>query len=277
MLGQLQKSFMVTVQDTQTYVMDDGEGVPTLFLHGIPDSADMWRSVVKEMRGTVRAITPDLPGFGRSVVPTSYYMPSLEGMASWVNALLDALAIDEPVNLVTTDLGGTFGIAFAVKYPQRVRRLALVGATNFFPAYRWHQMAKILRTPVVGEVALSMMNYNMFKKSVVDVNHHDPFFTDDILRPSYEMGLAKPSVRTNMLRYYRMLDPKHFAAWQEGLKAFTANVPMLILWGDQDPYIEPHFAERYGAQEVHHFPEYGHWIAMQAPQMVAEHLKRFFA
>lgn len=276
MIGAIKQTTMLKVKDTQTYVVDEGQGTPTVFLHGVPDSADMWRPLMDALRGEGRLIAVDLPGFGRSVIP-EHYAPSLDQMVDWVNALLDALHFTEPVNLVTTDLGGTFGIAFAVKHPERVRRLALVGATNFFPDYQWHQMAKLLRTPLVGEVSMALMNYRMFKKSVLDVNHNDPFFTDDLLRPTYERGLAKSSVRHIMLRYYRALDPKQFAGWQAGLQAMTARVPMLILWGDQDPYIEPRFAERYGAQEVHHFAEYGHWISMQAPQMVAEHLKRFFA
>src|SRR5262245_30154423 len=127
-------TYRLDVEDTRTYVADEGEGVPTLFLHGIPDSADMWRGIIAEMGGTVRAIAVDLPGYGRSDIPPGY-APSLDKMASWVKALLHALDIHEPINLVTTDLGGTFGIAFAVRYPERVRRLALVGATNFFPDY----------------------------------------------------------------------------------------------------------------------------------------------
>jgi pimeloyl-ACP methyl ester carboxylesterase len=269
-------SYMLDVENTQTYVVDEGQGVPTLLIHGIPDSADMWGDIIAEMRGSVRAIAVDLPGYGRSIILPGY-SPTLEKMASWVNALLDALNIREPINLVTTDLGGTFGIAFAVRHPERVRRLALVGATNFFPDYQWHRMAKMLRTPLLGEAAMSMMSYSTFKKSVLDSNSHDPVFTDDLLRHTYELGFAKPFVRTMTLRYYRALDPRQFAAWQPGLKALVEHVPMLILWGDRDPYIAPMYAERYGAQEVHHFAEYGHWIAMQNPPLMAQHLKRFFS
>lgn len=276
MQAQKETTYMLDVLDTKTYVVDEGQGVPTLFLHGIPDSVEMWRGIMDEMHGSFRCIAADLPGYGRSVIPPNY-APTLEGMAEWVNALLDALHIHEPINLVTTDLGGTFGIAFAVKHVERVRNLALVGATNFFPDYQWHRMAKLLRAPFLGEFAMSMMSYNTFKKSVQDTNANDPFFTDTVLKNTYDMGFAKPSVRTVTLRYYRVLEPKQFAAWQPGLKTLTERVPMLILWGDKDPYIDPVFAERYEAKEVIHFAEYGHWIAMQNPPMIAQHLKRFFS
>jgi pimeloyl-ACP methyl ester carboxylesterase len=52
---------------------------------------------------------------------------------------------------------------------------------------------------------------------------------------------------------------------------------MLILWGDQDPFIKPNYADRYGAREVEHFPQYGHWIAVEAPDMVTARLVKFFA
>jgi pimeloyl-ACP methyl ester carboxylesterase len=47
--------------------------------------------------------------------------------------------------------------------------------------------------------------------------------------------------------------------------------------GDRDPFISPTFGDRYGAARVEHFANYGHWLAVEAPEVVAERLAGFFA
>jgi pimeloyl-ACP methyl ester carboxylesterase len=56
-----------------------------------------------------------------------------------------------------------------------------------------------------------------------------------------------------------------------------ARVPAIVLWGDRDPYIDKRFAGRFGAREVHHFPDAGHWLPIEDPGAVARHLLAFFA
>jgi pimeloyl-ACP methyl ester carboxylesterase len=46
--------------------------------------------------------------------------------------------------------------------------------------------------------------------------------------------------------------------------------PSLVLWGDKDPFAASTFAETFGAQEVHHFPTYSHWLPLESPTAYAE-------
>ncbi len=48
-------------------------------------------------------------------------------------------------------------------------------------------------------------------------------------------------------------------------------------WGDRNPYVAPRFADRYGAHEVHHYEQYGHWLAVEAPDEFALRLRAFLA
>ncbi|MGH2509541.1 MAG: alpha/beta fold hydrolase, partial [Ktedonobacteraceae bacterium] len=79
------------------------------------------------------------------------------------------------------------------------------------------------------------------------------------------------------LRLYRSISPKQFVRWEDRLRALTSKVPTLVLWGDQDPFIAPAYAERFGAGSVEHFPNNGHWLAIEAPSEVAQRLQAFFA
>ena len=74
----------VDVEGARIYVADEGKGQPVLFLHGNPDSADMWSGVIERLKDKYRCIAIDLPGFGRSEAPASFDA-SLESEAQFVD------------------------------------------------------------------------------------------------------------------------------------------------------------------------------------------------
>src|SRR5207244_3768585 len=57
------------------------------------------------------------------------------------------------VSLVMNDWGGV-GLAFAQRRPELIERLVLINTVAFLPGYRWHRIARIWRTPVLGELAM---------------------------------------------------------------------------------------------------------------------------
>ncbi|MGC8020658.1 alpha/beta fold hydrolase, partial [Salmonella enterica] len=77
-----------------------------------------------ELEDGFDCIAPDLPGFGESGLGAQTGT-SLDWAAQWVASLLDGLGIREPVNLVLHDVDGFIGLAFAVRHPERVRRVVI--------------------------------------------------------------------------------------------------------------------------------------------------------
>jgi pimeloyl-ACP methyl ester carboxylesterase len=260
----------VTVQGASIHLEDEGSGPPVLFLHGNPDSSILWRQVIKEIKPGFRCLAPDLPGFGRSSVPQNFHC-SLAEMAAFVDDLLKETRATDPVNLVVHDFGGPFGLAWAVKNPTKVRRLAILN-TIFTADYRWHLWGRIWRTPVLGELSLMTMNRWVFRKSM---RRSAPGLSDEHLRETY--ALITPATKKMILRLYRAADPENFKGWEEGLLQLTRQVPACVLWGDRDPYIASTFAERFGAKKIYHYPDHGHWLPVEAPQEVSARLTEFFA
>jgi len=260
----------ISVQGTRIFVQEEGTGTPTLFLHGNPDSSILWRGIIEKMKSGHRCLAPDLPGFGHSAVPDGFRF-SLSEMADFIDELVAALAISKPLNLVVHDFGGPYGLAWAVTNPEKVRRIAAIN-TSFFSDYKWHAWARVWRTPVLGE--LSMMSttwpafHSMMKKNA-------PGLSEDHVRETY--SLFTPKTRKMVLQLYRAVDPQRFETWAEQYMKLAATVPVCVLWGDRDPYISSSYAERFGAQRVWHFKEYGHWLPAEAPNEVALHLTEFFA
>jgi pimeloyl-ACP methyl ester carboxylesterase len=260
----------LTVHNVHVHLWDQGTGIPTLFLHGNPDTADLWSGVIAELQTRFRCIAPDLPGFGRSTAPADFDC-SLTHWAQFIDDLLAALRITEPINLVVHDLGGNIGLAWAATYPAKVRRLA-ISNTWFFADYRWHFWARVWRTPVLGELSTRLNNWWLFRH---ELRRGSPRLTTDHLRRTY--AHVTPSMLRMVLRSYRALDPAHMGAWEGRLLALTAQTPTCVLWGRRDPYIPDRFAERFGAQEVVYFPENGHWLPAEAPASVAHKLQLFLA
>lgn len=259
---------MVNALGVDTFVINEGFGQPVLFLHGAPDSADMWRGVIEQLNGRFHCIAPDLPGFGRSVAPDEFDF-SLDNQARWVDAVVETLNIRQPINLVMHDFGGHFGLAWAIKTPHKVRRL-VISNTNFFSDYQWHASARIFRTPVLGEIGITLTTY----KAMCDaMRTGSPNIAEEHIRHAFDQFTLP--VRKQMLRLYRASDPENFRGWEDQLPALTQRVPTMVLWGDQDPYAPTTYAERFGAQIVHHFPNCGHWVCVEAAAETAEKLHTF--
>jgi pimeloyl-ACP methyl ester carboxylesterase len=261
---------IVRVGDANIHVTEWGDGPPVLLLHGNPDSGIMWEGIADRLVGRCQCIAPDLPGFGHSEVPSGFH-PSLDGMAEFVEQFLVAAHVARPLDLITHDFGGPFGFAWAVKHPQAVRRLVAIN-TVFFSDYRWHFWARVWRTPILGELSMLAMNRPMFAQEIrrgskrIDQEHIDRTW-----------ALMTPRMKKEVLRLYRAADPVAFKTWESDFLALTRTKPTLAIWGDKDPYISPHFAERFNARRVVHLPQAGHWAPVEAPAECADAILQFFS
>jgi len=267
-------NLFVTAQNIKTRVKSTGSGQPVLFIHGNPDSADMWDEVIAHLLDGFRYLAVDLPGFGQSGAADQFDW-SVANRGKWVADVLDALNITEPAIIVAHDHGGPFGASFAVQYPERVKKLVLQN-TLFQSNYSWHIFGKLWRIPLVGEYLAFWQQYRItlpiafwyMKRGSPKLTN--AYITDLQKTWTWRMGRA-------MLAVYRASDPQVLAGWEEKLKALIDTKPTLVLWGDLDTYLPVRFAEEWkaaGAKLVR-FPDNGHWLAVEAPTEYAQHLSPF--
>jgi 3-oxoadipate enol-lactonase len=126
---------------------DVGRGPTLVFLHAFPFCREMWQPQRSRLEGEFRLIIPDLPGFGGSSGFVAE--PSIDQMAENTASLLDALGILGPVTLAGLSMGGYVALAFARKYPQRLRALILAN-TRAEPD---DETAKANRNRLIAEAA----------------------------------------------------------------------------------------------------------------------------
>ena len=255
------------MDQSSIFILTRGEGPPVLFVHGNPDSSDIWTPLIDRLPG-YRCVALDLPGFGRTNVPDNFHF-SLPELADFIERAVNQANITEPVHLVVHDFGGPFGFAWAVSHPEKVRSICVMN-TTFFSDYRWHRWAKVWRTPILGEISMATMNWPLFMKTMRQSLKN---VSDAHIRKTYDA--ITPQMKKTVLKLYRATDPENFKGWEDRLLALTARVPTLVLWGDRDPYISPRFAERFGATKVVHFAQTGHWLMLEHPDEVATEIKNF--
>ncbi len=99
-------------------------GRPTLLLHGWMDVGLTWQFLVDALTSERRLLAPDWRGFGHSGhAPGGYWFPDY---LADLDALLDAIAHDGPVDIVGHSMGGNIAGLYAGLRPERVRRLVLL-------------------------------------------------------------------------------------------------------------------------------------------------------
>jgi pimeloyl-ACP methyl ester carboxylesterase len=105
-----------------------GKGSPLLLLHGNRGSIADFSKQIPALSGRFRVIAVDSRGQGRSTEDGKLYTYDL--FAEDMNALLDYLHLDS-VDIVGWSDGGNTGLIMAMKYPAKVRKLAVMGANIF--------------------------------------------------------------------------------------------------------------------------------------------------
>ncbi|MFC3152656.1 alpha/beta fold hydrolase [Litoribrevibacter euphylliae] len=245
-----------------------GSGEPMLFLHGNPDTSYMWHRLIGELQGDFLCLAPDLPGYGQSQVPDGFDY-SLDQQAQYLERFVASLDLNQPVHLVVHDVGGFFGLAWAVMYPERIRSITIFN-TIFTPEYRWHTLGKVWRTPLLGEFSLKSMSKRAFIHSIRSAAPHYP--KEDIVASFDQLT---PSTHKNLLKLYRAMSPRKFKGWHQQLQALNSDVPMQVLWGVKDPYISRNMAHSFGTERVHFFEENSHWLPAEQPQASAELIRAF--
>jgi len=96
------------------------------FIHGFGGSAEQWRKQLPEFAEKNRVIAYDLRGHGLSDRPMGTY--SMDELVSDVEALVAALNLPEKIVLIGHSFGTSIAAEYAVKHPERVEKMVLIGA-----------------------------------------------------------------------------------------------------------------------------------------------------
>ena len=206
---------VIEVQATQVHYVEQGEGVPVLYVHGNLASL-RWYERVMDIPGC-RTVALDMPNFGRSgPLPTE---PDLDAYAEVVADFIRARALERPV-LVGHSLGGGVCISLAARFPDLIRGLVLVDSASpsglvtsedRYPLYEMMRTNRALVATSLAAMAPTLTDTAFFETLVDDA-----------------MGMAAPA----WVGHARALGRFNYVG---RCGAFAG--PVLVLWGRKDPLI----------------------------------------
>lgn len=115
-----------------TYQILGDQGEYLLFLNGLMMTDKSWLPLMPTLKKHYRVVLFNMHDMGSSEMMTEPY--TIDNQADAANALVDHLGLDE-INVVGTSYGGATALLFAIKYPDKVKKLmtfnAMVHADTF--------------------------------------------------------------------------------------------------------------------------------------------------
>lgn len=116
------KTGFAQLSNVDMYYEVCGEGEPILLIHGIDSDSRLWDRTFAALGNHYKTIRFDLRGFGNTAMPKGEFQ-----LLDDIHDLLVELDV-ESAHIVGYSYGGTVAPSFALKYPEMVKSLTLVGA-----------------------------------------------------------------------------------------------------------------------------------------------------
>src|SRR5580704_5687541 len=119
----------ITVAGRATVIMNGGDGPPFVYLHSTLGESSLWLPFYQAWAKQFRVLVPTHPGFGKS--EGFDQIDRIEDMAFHYVELFDALGLGEVI-LGGVSLGGWIAAEFAVRWPERVKKLWIADAPGLW-------------------------------------------------------------------------------------------------------------------------------------------------
>jgi pimeloyl-ACP methyl ester carboxylesterase len=275
----------VLVDDFNVFYREAGTpGKPKLLLlHGFPTSSHMFRDLIPLLSENFHIVAPDLPGFGRSDMPSrDKFTYSFDNIANVIDRFTEVVGFDH-FAIYVFDYGAPTGFRIAVKHPERITGIisqngnayedGLSDGWGSMRAYwenpsdanrealraflapgttRWQYIHGVTEESLVSPDGIALDNYYLAREGSDDIQLD--LFLD------YQSNLA---LYPTFQAYFRKHHPR-----------------FLAVWGKNDPFFLPPGAEAFKRDIPDaqiRFVDTGHFALETHASEIADAIRTFFA
>lgn len=238
-----------------------GDGPPFVYLHSSLGESLVWLPFYQRWAKHFRVLVPTHPGFNGTAGGDA--IDTVEDLAFHYVELFDALGLDEVI-LGGVSVGGWVAAEFAVRWPERVKKLWLSGAPGL-----WTDAARL------GDLFTVLQDRDGLRR-VLFADPTSPMATMVIKDEADEAALLKAYHNMTMLArlvWERPYGPKLAARLRR------VRCPVLLLWGAEDRLVPPAFGAAYREHlpraEMKVLPGCGHLPMFERETEFVETITRF--
>ncbi len=209
-----------------------GSGPPILLIHGYTQSWDTWHSTMQAFEDRYRLYAIDLWGFGASekISRDSFKVPDFIDL---IPQFMDSLGITS-IPIMGHSMGGTTALGVAMKYPERVEKVAVVGSpiigkslSLFLKMMAFRPFARIM---LLGERKPLMRAFMRLWSGNVSPEAADQFYNHYVRNMTYSLDSFSESI--NSLRKTDLTPDLH-----------KITHPAMGVFGDKDVIVDPDQAD----------------------------------
>ena len=274
-------SNILQLKQFRYHYLDEGFGnEPLLMLHGNPTWSFYYRNLILGLKKTYRCVVPDHMGMGLSDKPQKYPYTLAQHIDN-LEKLFDHLKLDN-ITLVVHDWGGPIGMGFAVRHPERIKRLVIFNTAAFL-SREIPLSLKLCLLPGFGTIAIRGFNAFAIAATYWACKKQERMVKK--VRAGYLAPYDSFANRVATLRFVQdipmSLDSPSYSVVQhieENLSLFR-NHPVQIIWGGQDFVFNDHFLDRwkeiFPQAEVNRIEGAGHYVLEDAHEDILPMMKKF--
>jgi pimeloyl-ACP methyl ester carboxylesterase len=263
---------IVDVNKRSVQVLENGTGRPLLYLHGFADVhsvKESWLPFHKKLAEHARVIAPAHPGC--ALTDESKDIDTVEDVVFHYLEVLDALKLNQ-FDFVGCCVGGWIAAEFAVRHPERIRKLVLIGAAGLF-----------VPGELIGDIFMNAQpeygsSYATLREMLFSRADH-PMALE--LFPDGKGEIDDELRRYQMLRLGSRIGfkPPYFYNHSLGSRLHRISTPTLVIWGEKDHFVPRAHGETYAAKipgaKLAIVPGAGHSVHLEKPEDTATLMREF--
>jgi len=258
------KTISIDGYNTHYYTNNNTTAKDTLvLLHGLGDEKNSFVLTAASLTEDYYLILPDLLASGENSKEGDIDL-SIKGQVDFLNLFLNELGV-KSFNLAGNSMGGHISAAYAIAYPEEVKKLILVNAPGL----------KLDDHVVYTGFGSELKNEDDLNKVLSRVFYKVPDLPG-VIKDMYisQINDSRDFLNNSIIKQIK--NGKYFDLQNE---ISEIKAPTLILWGKHDKVVKFNVAERYDrdipVSEIEIIEEASHSPQMELPEVVANSINQF--